>query len=56
MHKRSSNSVPRRGKITDPAVEIDAKNYSAFVGELKRRITEARHRASLAVNRELILL
>lgn len=56
MHDPSSKPTPRRGKVSDPATEIDANSYSAFVVELKRRISEARHRASLAVNHELILL
>jgi predicted nuclease of restriction endonuclease-like (RecB) superfamily len=56
MQNPSSKPTPRRGKVSDPAAEIDANSYSAFVVELKRRISEARHRASLAVNHELILL
>jgi predicted nuclease of restriction endonuclease-like (RecB) superfamily len=39
-----------------PTAEVATQSYTAFVGDLKRKITEARHRASLSVNRELILL
>lgn len=56
MSPRSSKLTSRRGKTANPTAEIDAKSYSAFVGDLKRKIAEARHRASLSVNRELILL
>jgi predicted nuclease of restriction endonuclease-like (RecB) superfamily len=56
MQNPSSKSTPRRGKVNNSAAEIDSASYSAFVGELKRKIGEARHRASLAVNHELILL
>ena len=56
MRHPSPKPTSRRGKAVDPAAGIDAESYSAFIGELKRKITEARHRASLAVNRELILL
>jgi hypothetical protein len=56
MSPPSSKPPSRRSKAANPASEIDAQSYSAFVGDLKRKITEARHRASLSVNRELILL
>lgn len=51
MSKRPS---PRKG--TRLTTEIDAQVYSAFFSNLKRKIAEARHRAGLSVNRELILL
>ncbi|MCA1537507.1 DUF1016 family protein [Bradyrhizobium sp. NBAIM03] len=55
MTKRPSGpAAPRKG--ARPATEIDAQSYSAFVGDLKTKIAEARHRAGLSVNRELILL
>lgn len=40
--------------VEDPSVEAQA--YVALVAELKQRITEARLRAALSVNRELVLL
>lgn len=55
MSKRPSKSLSAR-KGAKPTTEIDAKSYSAFVSDLKRKITEARYRAGLSVNRELILL
>lgn len=55
MTDRPPKSTPRRPK-TAGAIEIDPQSYTAFVGELKQKIIEARHRASLSVNRELILL
>jgi hypothetical protein len=39
-----------------PDVEVDSMRYQAFVNELKTKITEARHRVALSVNRELVLL
>ncbi|MFP3182699.1 MAG: PDDEXK nuclease domain-containing protein [Paraburkholderia sp.] len=56
MRSPSSKPPSRRAKVANPAAEIDAQSYSAFVGDLKRKIAEARHRASLSVNREMILL
>ena len=55
MSKRPSKSLSAR-KGAKPTTEIDAQSYSAFVSDLKRKIAEARHRAGLSVNRELILL
>jgi len=52
MSRPPFKPAPRRVR----AAEIDAQSYSAFVGDLKRKIAEARHRAGLSVNRELILL
>ncbi len=37
-------------------MDFAGRTYKAFVGDLKKRIAESRHRASLSVNRELILL
>ncbi|HTJ93594.1 MAG TPA: DUF1016 N-terminal domain-containing protein, partial [Pararobbsia sp.] len=56
MNSRSSKPVSSRAKIAKPTAEVAAQSYMAFVGDLKRKIGEARHRASLSVNRELILL
>lgn len=55
MSKRPPKSLSAR-KGAKPTTEIDARSYSAFVSDLKRKIAEARHRAGLSVNRELILL
>lgn len=51
----------RRGsarKTTSPAVIVEGvpKTYPALLADLKQRIRQARVRASLAVNRELVLL
>jgi len=56
MTRPPKSPAPRRGKAAVPATDIDPQSYAAFVGDLKQRIIEARHRASLSVNRELILL
>jgi predicted nuclease of restriction endonuclease-like (RecB) superfamily len=53
MTVRPPERTPRSAK---PAAGIDPQSYAAFVSDLKRKIIEARHRASLSVNRELILL
>ncbi|WP_162894757.1 PDDEXK nuclease domain-containing protein [Rhizobium terrae] len=53
MTARPPKRTPRSAK---PAAGIDSQSYAAFVSDLKRKIVEARHRASLSVNRELILL
>jgi predicted nuclease of restriction endonuclease-like (RecB) superfamily len=55
MSKRPSKSRSAR-KVAQSTTEVDAQSYSAFVNDLKRKIAEARHRAGLSVNRELILL
>lgn len=55
MSKRPPKSLSAR-KGAKPTTEIDAQSYSVFVSDLKRKIGEARHRAALSVNRELILL
>ncbi|QHP66363.1 DUF1016 domain-containing protein [Bradyrhizobium sp. LCT2] len=55
VSKRPSKSLSAR-KGAKPTTEIDAQSYSAFVSDVKRKIAEARHRAALSVNRELILL
>jgi hypothetical protein len=56
MSRPPSKPAPRRAKIDKAAVEIDAQTCAAFVGDLKQKITAARHRAGLSVNRELVLL
>ncbi len=56
MSHPPSKPTSRRATAAKPATEIDAQSYSAFVGDLKQKIAEARYRASLSVNRELILL
>lgn len=56
MSRPPAKPTPRRAKAAKTAAEIDAQSYSAFVGDLKQKIAEARYRASLSVNRELILL
>lgn len=55
MSKQPSKFTSSR-KVAKATNKIDAQGYSAFVSDLKRRIAEARHRAGLSVNRELILL
>lgn len=55
MSKRPAKPISPR-TVAKPTAEIDAQGYSAFVSDLKRRIAEARHRAGLSVNRELVLL
>lgn len=56
MSRPPPKPAPRRAKIDKAAVEIDAQAYAAFAGDLKQKITAARHRAGLSVNRELVLL
>ncbi|ARL14777.1 PDDEXK nuclease domain-containing protein [Burkholderia pseudomallei] len=56
MSPRSSKPASSRVKTAKSTAEITVQSYAAFVGDLKRKISEARHRASLSVNRELILL
>lgn len=46
----------RRARTLDSAGEIDAQSYTAFVRDLKQKIAAARHRASLSINRELVVL
>ncbi|UPT86933.1 PDDEXK nuclease domain-containing protein [Bradyrhizobium barranii subsp. apii] len=53
MTSRPPKRTPGSAK---PAAGIDPQIYATFVSDLKRKIVEARHRASLSVNRELILL
>ncbi|WP_245303384.1 hypothetical protein [Mesorhizobium loti] len=53
MTSRPPKRTPRSAK---PAAGIDPQSYATFVIDLKLKIVEARHRASLSVNRELILL
>ncbi len=48
---------PKRAPLgAKTAAGIDPQSYATFVRDLKQKIVEARHRASLSVNRELILL
>ncbi len=57
MTSRPPKPAPRhRARASNPVAEIDARSYSAFVGDLKQKIIAARHRAGLSVNRELVLL
>lgn len=56
MSPSPSKPAPRRGKIDKTAAEIDAQTYATFVSDLKRKIADARHRAGLSVNRELVRL
>ena len=56
MTRPPKSPAPRRAGTAAPAADIDPQSYAAFVGDLKQRIIEARHRASLSVNREMILL
>lgn len=53
MTPRPPERPPRGIK---PAAGIDPRSHASFVSDLKRKIIEARHRASLSVSRELILL
>ncbi|WP_374651542.1 YhcG family protein [Rhizorhabdus sp.] len=56
MTRPPKSPAPRRAGTAAPSADIDPQSYAAFVGDLKQRIIEARHRASLSVNREMILL
>lgn len=56
MTSRPPKPTPRRARTFDPAAEIDAQTYAAFVGDLKQKIATARHRAGLSINRELVIL
>src|SRR5262249_46555143 len=53
MAKKRSESRPPTRK---PTTELSPKGYETFLGELKDRIKTAQLRASIAVNRELVLL
>src|SRR5262249_21110731 len=50
--KKPENAPPAR----KPRNDLAPKGYEAFLGELKERIRTAQLRASIAVNRELVLL
>ena len=52
--QRKKGAPNRRASPTDDAAVPDS--YAAFVSELKKRIADARLRAALSVNRELVLL
>lgn len=57
--KRSKTAPPKKGKTRStkaPAAAMSVQGYAELVTELKQRITEARLRAALSVNRELVLL
>lgn len=56
MTRPPNPPAPRRAKTGAAATDIDPQSYAAFVGDLKQKIIEARHRASLSVNREMIVL
>jgi predicted nuclease of restriction endonuclease-like (RecB) superfamily len=53
MARKKPASRPPAGK---PGSELSPQGYEAFLGELKERIRTAQLRASIAVNRELVLL
>jgi predicted nuclease of restriction endonuclease-like (RecB) superfamily len=53
MAKKKPESRPPARK---PKSELSPQGYEAFLGELKERIRTAQLRASIAVNRELVLL
>src|SRR5262245_31421390 len=53
MAKKKPEGRPPSRK---PKSELSPKGYEAFLGELKERIRTAPLRASIAVNRELVLL
>lgn len=52
----TSRPPKRRPHSASQGADIDSPSYATFVSDLKRKIAEARHHASLSVNRELILL
>ena len=52
MARKKPESKPPARK---PKAELTPKGYEAFLGELKERIKTAQLRASLAVNREMLL-
>ncbi|MHB0790180.1 PDDEXK nuclease domain-containing protein [Bradyrhizobium sp. 5.13L] len=56
MTSRPPKPTPRRTRTSDPAAEIDARTDAAFVSDLKEKISAARHRAGMSINRELVIL
>lgn len=56
MTSRPPKPRPARATAIAPDVEIGARTYATFVGDLKKKIATARHRAGLSINRELVLL
>ncbi len=62
MTSRRSREAPakkgdaRRPKTVADVPSADAEGYVTLVAELKQRIADARLRAALSVNRELVLL
>src|SRR3954466_13655829 len=53
---KKSNPKKRPGKVVPKEANLMPKEYEKFLGELKERIRTAQLRASVAVNRELVLL
>lgn len=61
MHPSVSDKRPQKSTRKGPVsklttTSVDSESYTTFVSELKQRIADARIRAALSVNRELILL
>jgi predicted nuclease of restriction endonuclease-like (RecB) superfamily len=56
ISRRQRRRVPHKSRLRAAVVEVVPQNYPALLAELKQRIRNARLRASLAVNRELVLL
>lgn len=56
MSPQPPKHAPRRPLTAEVAVDIDAQTYAAFVDDLKQKIASARYRASLSINRELVIL
>ena len=52
---RAKSGADNPAKVAADAPAVDSQGYVALVADLKRRITEARLRAALSVNRELVL-
>src|SRR3954466_7763677 len=53
---KKSNPKKRPGKVVPKEANLMPKEYEKFLGELKERIRTAQLRASVSVNRELVLL
>jgi predicted nuclease of restriction endonuclease-like (RecB) superfamily len=53
---RKSDPKKRPGKVVPKETNLVPKGYEKFLGELKERIRTAQLRASVSVNRELVLL
>ena len=52
--KRAAN--PKSGRPANEATDLLPKGYEELLGQLKEGIRSAQFRATLAVNRELVLL